>query len=505
MSIAALQQINNTQPGQTMHQEIVETKPLSFVTSFHEVRPVNADYVNRIRSKVRDIGVKPYPLSVTPDGKLFGGRHRYEAFLKEGIAECLMHVAEPISLDREAIELNRASEDSLPMTFVDYAELVWRRLNEGETQQAVADGLGWSRSAVRNYANLGDISKEAWSIVGTTIRGVGVAQPDDDVPDVGTSVPFTEGLLRAITSLRAEQQIELVRRLARGKCQKGRAYGKSDFKAEAERFARGNALEDAVCAMLRERMAGPKLDEAIAQIRENIRQTIYLDEAQGAGVGPRAIKLIQSIIDAYERAQNAKVIIKSLADITAEEIPDGSVDAIITDPPYPKEFVGLFDDLGALAARVLKPGGSLICLVGQSYLPQYIELLSRHLDYHWTIGVHMPGGQAVQLWAKEVNTFWKPALWFTKGPRDGQWQSDFIRTDVNNNDKEHHHWGQSEQLTKGLVDRASLPGETVLDPFLGGGTTGVVCQRTNRKFIGIEVDEATAKAAITRIAEAANV
>lgn len=483
---------------------VVETKPISFIKGFHEVRPVCPSYVERIQAKVREIGVKPYPLSVTSDGTLYGGRHRYEAFKAEGIEECLMHVSDPEHLDREAIELNRASEDALPMTFVDYAELVWRRLDAGETQQAVADALGWSRGRLSQFAMLKELSAEAWVIVATTIRATGLQQDESDVAEIATTVAFTEGLLRNILPLHPDQQTDLVRRLARGKCSKGRPYGKREFKAEAERLKAGNTLIAKAEDMLSARMGGPKLDAAIAEVSETLRQTIYLEETQNGDLGPRARKLIQSHVDAYERAQNSKVLIKSLTDITPDEIPDESVDAIITDPPYPKEFVSLFDDLGALASRVLKPGGSLIALVGQSYLPQYIELLSRHLDYHWTIGVHMPGGQAVQLWAKEVNTFWKPALWFTKGPRQGQWQSDFIRTDANNNDKTHHHWGQSEQLTSGLIERGSLRGDTVLDPFMGGGTTGVVCQSNGRKFIGVEVDEATAQKAIQRMSEDAD-
>jgi hypothetical protein len=484
------------------YMPLVETRPLAFITAFHEVRPVDAQYVERIRAKVREVGVKPYPLSVTADGTLYGGRHRFEAFKAEGVTECLMHIATPADLDREAIDLNRASEESLPMTFVDYAELVWRRLDAGETQQAVADGLGWTRGRVSQFAMMKDIAGEAWVVVATTLRSVAQLQDNDGVAEIATTVAFTEGLLRGIIGLRPAQQIDLVRRLSRGKCSKGRPFGKREFKAEAERFKLGNALEENALAALRDRMSGAKLEAAEAEVTEAIRQSIYLDETTDGTLGPRARKLVQSHVDAFERAQNCKVFIKSLADITPEEIADESIDAIITDPPYPREFVALFDDLGALAARVLKPGGSLIALVGQSYLPQYMELLSRHLDYHWTIGVHMPGGQAVQLWAKEVNTFWKPALWFTKGPRQGQWQSDFIRTDVNNNDKAHHHWGQSEQLTLGLLERGSLRGETVLDPFMGGGTTGVVAQKTGRKFIGIEVNADTAKAAIKRITEA---
>ena len=200
---------------------------------------------------------------------------------------------------------------------------------------------------------------------------------------------------------------------------------------------------------------------------------------------------------------DARVIIRDIRHLTPADILNESVDAIVTDPPYAQEYIDLFDELGALAARVLKPGGALLCLCGQYHLPDYIRLLSRHLDYQWTLGVHT-SGNVTQIFPRRIVPFWKPILLFSKGPRVGDWISDFWRADVTNDGKAHHEWGQSEQLMQGMVERVSLPGETVLDPFSGGGTTGVVCQKLKRKFIGVEIDEATAKAAQLRMAGALN-
>ena len=45
------------------------------------------------------------------------------------------------------------------------------------------------------------------------------------------------------------------------------------------------------------------------------------------------------------------------------------------------------------------------------------------------------------------------------------------------------------ELMQILVENSSQPGETVLDPFMGTGATGVACVATGRKFIGMELDQ----------------
>ena len=62
------------------------------------------------------------------------------------------------------------------------------------------------------------------------------------------------------------------------------------------------------------------------------------------------------------------------------QVADNSVDFIITDPPYPREFIPLYGELSKVAARVLKDGGSLVCMVGQSYLPEVVKELSKSMD-----------------------------------------------------------------------------------------------------------------------------
>jgi ParB/RepB/Spo0J family partition protein len=216
---------------------------------------------------------------------------------------------------------------------------------------------------------------------------------------------------------------------------------------------------------------------------------------------------VEDVMAAFEDSLKEKsepTFVVHACDFRQATVADGSIDIIITDPPYPQEFVPLYEELAVFANRVLKPGGSCIVMIGQSYLPDIVAGMAKHLNYHWTCGYITPGGQAVQLWDRKVNTFWKPLLWFTKGKYEGDWIGDVCKSEPNDNDKHHHHWGQSESGMADIVDRFTDRGSVVLDPFLGGGTTGVVCVAKQRAFVGIEIDKEVAEKASKRISEVAN-
>ncbi len=59
----------------------------------------------------------------------------------------------------------------------------------------------------------------------------------------------------------------------------------------------------------------------------------------------------------------------------------------------------------------------------------------------------------------------------------------------------------STELCLKLINMYSTEGMTVLDPFMGLGTTGLACKQLNRKFIGIELYETHFKTAEERIKE----
>jgi site-specific DNA-methyltransferase (adenine-specific) len=190
---------------------------------------------------------------------------------------------------------------------------------------------------------------------------------------------------------------------------------------------------------------------------------------------------------------------------TGNQLADNSVDFIITDPPYPQEFLPLWHDLAEFAARVLKPNGVLIAMSGQTYLPQVMSMLSEHLTYEWMLAYTTPGGQAVQVFPRKVNTFWKPVLLYSKDGRSGDWFGDVCKSSTNDNDKRFHEWGQSESGFMDLMRRFVRPDDLVVDPFMGAGTTGVCAMALGARFVGYEINGEHGAIAAARIEEAANV
>lgn len=486
-----------------------EIRPLALseISSRIEARSIKAHGVERLKAKIERLGFqvdKPVRVYRSNGGYcLIDGNHRLEAAKALSLESVYAVIVEPPASDLDAIkqarESNEASETVVPTTFVDDAELVWR-LVEQHTQAEAAKAMGWSREAVKDYAALQKIAADAWAVVGASFSDFAPTDENDFAPDNGAtapSTPFTAGILRNILDLEPAQQLDLCRLLAKGKDKKGHKFGKADFKTGAERYRARNALMKAAQDRLSSIPDAGHLEAAQKEIDSNAE---YVDEyLKAKAPGSKFDRMIQALLDDWKQKSNVQIIIKDIRLLTADDIPSESVDVIITDPPYPADYIELFDTLGELAARVLKPGGSMIAMTGQLYLPRYLELLSKHLTYHWMLAYTTPGGQAVQVWNKEVNTFWKPLLWFVKDDRDGRWVSDVINTPVNANDKNHHHWGQGVDGMKAIVEKFSNPGDVILDPFLGGGTTGVAAKLLKRKFVGVEIDEQEAKKSMVRI------
>ncbi|MCL2076825.1 MAG: 50S ribosomal protein L11 methyltransferase [Oscillospiraceae bacterium] len=186
------------------------------------------------------------------------------------------------------------------------------------------------------------------------------------------------------------------------------------------------------------------------------------------------------------------------------EVESESVTLLITDPPYQKSALSLYKSLGMVAGRVLREGGSLLCMTGSSHLPEVIQALQKNdrLKWHWLIAYHTPASAPMLEW-KRVSPFVKYFLWFTKGEYRGDWQSDYIRAPGDKSgDKTYHVWGQNVAVQKTLIEKFSDPGELVLDCFLGGGSSAVAAaQLGTRRFLGTDIDPVCVRKSKQRVEE----
>jgi len=81
------------------------------------------------------------------------------------------------------------------------------------------------------------------------------------------------------------------------------------------------------------------------------------------------------------------------------------------------------------------------------------------------------------------------SLWKIKPPRP--WEKRYGK----------HPTQKPEELLRRIVLAATGPGDLVLDPFVGSGTTGVVCVRLGRRFVGIDSSQDFLAVAQRRIAD----
>jgi hypothetical protein len=150
---------------------------------------------------------------------------------------------------------------------------------------------------------------------------------------------------------------------------------------------------------------------------------------------------------------------------------------------------------------VLVDGGSLLTYAGHYAVGDIIANMAPNLRYWWLCGVKHSGPSA-RLPGKWVFVEWKPILWFVKGGRrDNEFVSDMV-TSQEVPTKDEHEWQQGTAEATYYIERLTAPGELVVDPFLGSGTTAIAAALSGRRAWGCELDEARADVARGRIVEA---
>jgi len=185
------------------------------------------------------------------------------------------------------------------------------------------------------------------------------------------------------------------------------------------------------------------------------------------------------------------------------DLPDGCVDFVFADPPYNVglEYDGVDDKRRDYPWWVGNIGHELRRISQRTAITPGIINIWLHRPADWTMCWFKP---AAMRRGKLGSNHWEPILIYgEKMPVGG---CDVIRALVHGQyGAENGSWHPApkpESLLSQLIKRFSGLGDLVLDPFLGSGTTGVVCDRLDRRWIGAEINRDYVKMATQRIERA---
>ena len=164
------------------------------------------------------------------------------------------------------------------------------------------------------------------------------------------------------------------------------------------------------------------------------------------------------------------------------------MDAIITDPPYIQEWLNNYGAFAEAAEYVLKPGGFLITYIGHIHMDQIIAQMTPHLDYYWVMMLEHSGHTAA-VHSRGVMCAMKPILIFQKPPRTmpKRYFNDIVKG--TGREKDAHDWQQGQEELRQIFEPFTDPGDLVLDPFMGSGTTLLMAKKINRRAIGFDIEE----------------
>lgn len=188
------------------------------------------------------------------------------------------------------------------------------------------------------------------------------------------------------------------------------------------------------------------------------------------------------------------------------EIKSSSIDMVIIDPPYSTPIVTAFGreqvkNLGDLSLqstyfkmlklqfeRVLKPDGRLFIFCDDKYYPVLFAIFYTWQNINLVIWDKGKIGMGNPFRKQHELLFYanRSAFDYNRTERITHYPSIMKYAPVN----EKLHGAQKPvKLLKDLILGFSNEGDTVLDCFMGSGSTGVACQETNRNFIGMEITQ----------------
>ena len=201
----------------------------------------------------------------------------------------------------------------------------------------------------------------------------------------------------------------------------------------------------------------------------------------------------------------------------------GMVDHIITDPPYGEKThkgarslhrdgtldVGFIDFSAIALPELLLLIGSLLAITNRWIIFTCEWRYAAAIEERFTaefirLGVWVKPNGAPQYTGDRPSTGWEAVVMmhnkgrkkWNGGGHHAVWIENIVRPGDNKHPTE-----KPIALIADFVKKFTDPGDTVLDPFMGGGTTAAACAKMGPKFIGIEIDPKYFDISVQRLRE----
>lgn len=194
-------------------------------------------------------------------------------------------------------------------------------------------------------------------------------------------------------------------------------------------------------------------------------------------------------------------------------MPNKSFDLVLTDPPYGQGKFGDWDtfDQSFIEAwliecnRLLKDSGQMYVFWGHQWLPAFLSMCRHDAILHWVKPKPIINPQS-RRWVASVEyiLWWHKSENFTWNFPEKSTELCNVFTDslaMQQREGSYHRNQKPTSLIKKLIARSTNKGDTILDPFLGSGTTLVAAKYLGRSATGIEISSKYVEIARRRLAQ----
>jgi len=443
--------------------------PIASIKVNNRLRPLNAEKVAELAESIAQVGLLQ-PIGVRPDGTLVYGYHRLEACKRLGWTEIPAVVVDGDDLRAELAEIDENLIRS-ELTVLEQSEHIGRRKRIYEKLYPHAKPEVQRLRGLKPFQNP---SADKLSALEVSIPKVPTFV-QDTAQKLGVSERTARRLVQIDSGLLPEVKDQI------------RHTPIADNESELLNLARLEPREQQSVADVLASGEAKTVKDAVRHIK---RREIQEAQADADGDLPSTIQI---------RHGDFREVLGDLR---------GQVDAMITDPPYLSEYIPLYGELAELAAELLRPHGVLVVMTPHLHLLEVGNLMTPHLRYRWICVYHM-GDTKANVSAAKTATSWKPLLVFTRYDAENLRFvcSDYFSGARGNSDgveKTLHHWQQSLDGFTEIVQRFTEPGDLVVDPFLGSGTTALACLQLGRRFVGCDIDAGAVAIARRRVQHALN-